>query len=176
MGMPSVVSGNSGSVSTSSGTSFSGPIMAGMVACLWQAHPELNNMQIIDAVKRSADRYSTPDTIFGYGIPDFYAAHIYLNTTGSIDESIKQLLNVFPNPFKDYFHVEFFAQDIELPYEVKLEIFDLQGKKVMDAQMYEKLENYTITKIDDIENFSRGIYIVRFTTNNYVLHKKVLKL
>jgi len=176
MGMPSVVSGTNGSVSTSSGTSFSGPIIAGMVACLWQAHPELNNMQIIDAVKRSANRYSQPDTIYGYGIPDFYAAHIYLNTIGSIDESVEHLLNVFPNPFKDYFNVVFFAQNIEIPYNSKLEIYDLQGKIVMETPINSQLNNYSVTKIDQVENLTRGIYIVRLIANETVLFKKVLKL
>ncbi|RLD66673.1 MAG: hypothetical protein DRI95_06235, partial [Bacteroidetes bacterium] len=176
MGMPSVVSGTNGNVSISSGTSFSAPIMAGMVACLWQAHPELNNMQIIDAVKRSANRYSQPDTIFGYGIPDFYATHIYLNTTGNIDEPIDYLLNVFPNPFRNYLNVEFFAKSIEIPYNTKLEIFDLQGKKILDASINENLNNYMVTKIEKTENFSRGIYIVRLTANNQIFQKKVLKL
>lgn len=176
MGMPSVVSGNSGSVSTSSGTSFSAPIITGMVACLWQAHPELNNMQIIDAVKRSANRYSQPDTIFGYGIPDFYAAHIYLNTTGSIDESIEHLLNVFPNPFRNYFNVEFLVKNIEFPYNTKLEIYDLQGKKVLETSMNNLQNNYSVTKIDHADNLNRGIYIVRLTADDIVLHKKVLKL
>jgi subtilisin family serine protease len=176
MGMPSVVSGNSGSVSTSSGTSFSAPIMTGMVACLWQAHPELNNMQIIEAVKRSANRYSQPDTIFGYGIPDFYAAHIYLNTTGSNNEPCEQILNVFPNPFRDYLNIEFLVQNIEIPFNTKLEVFDLQGKKILHASMNELHNNYSVTKVSQVENFTRGIYIIRLTADNQVLHKKVLKL
>ena len=176
MGMPAVVSDSNGNVSASSGTSFSGPIMAGMVACLWQAHPELNNMQIIDAVKRSADRYSQPDTIYGYGIPDFYAAHTYLNTSGSIDESIENLLHIFPNPFKEYFNVEFWARNIDLPYNSKIELYNLQGKKVFESPTNSRLNNYSVTKVDEAENLSRGIYIVRLTANDIVLQKKILKL
>ncbi len=177
MGMPAVVSGSSGSVSTSNGTSFSGPIMAGMVACLWQAHPELNNMQIIDAVKRSANKYSQPDTIYGYGIPDFYAAHIYLNSLGSIDESsIEHILNVFPNPFKDYFNVEFFAKNINMPYDTKLEVYNLQGKKILETSINNFQNNYSVTKFEHTEGLTRGIYIVRLTANDIVLNKKVLKL
>ncbi len=62
----------------SSGTSFSGPIIAGAVACLWQANPQFNNMEIIDAVKKSSDRYANPDEDFGYGIPNFAKADLYL--------------------------------------------------------------------------------------------------
>lgn len=176
MGMPAVVSGSNGNVSASSGTSFSGPIMAGMVACLWQAHPELNNMQIIDAVKQSADRYNQPDTIYGYGIPDFYAAHIYLNTSSSIDESIENMLNIFPNPFKEYFNIELFVRNIDLPYNSKIEVYNLAGKKVLETSISSKLNNYSVTKVDETENLSRGIYIVRLTANDIVLQKKILKL
>jgi len=65
-------------VTAASGTSFSGPIIAGAVACLWQANPEFNNMEIIDAIKKSSDRYSNPDGDYGYGIPDFEKADLYL--------------------------------------------------------------------------------------------------
>lgn len=65
-------------VTISSGTSFSGPIIAGAVACLWQANPQFSNMEIIDAVKKSSNRYSNPDEDYGYGIPNFAKADAYL--------------------------------------------------------------------------------------------------
>ncbi len=65
-------------VTFSFGTSFSGPIIAGAVACLWQAHPECTNMEIIDAVIKTADRYTHPDNQYGYGIPNFDKADKYL--------------------------------------------------------------------------------------------------
>lgn len=57
------------------GTSFASPIACGMVACLWQALPGKTAKEIIGIVRSSADRYSTPDNIFGYGIPDFWKAY-----------------------------------------------------------------------------------------------------
>lgn len=58
----------------SNGTSFSSPIMAGAVTCLWQAYPEMTNFEIMEAVEKSASQYTTPDTYYGYGIPDFKKA------------------------------------------------------------------------------------------------------
>jgi subtilisin family serine protease len=72
-----------GRISISFGTSFSGPIIAGAVACLWQANPQFSNLEIIDAVKKSSNYYTNPDSDYGYGIPDFNKADKYL----------KQLLN-----------------------------------------------------------------------------------
>lgn len=61
------------------GTSFSGPVMAGMVTSLWQAFPDKSNMEIIRAVEMSADRYDNPDNEYGHGMPDFYKAYQILS-------------------------------------------------------------------------------------------------
>lgn len=58
------------------GTSFSTPIMTGLIACLWQAYPELNNRELYDVVLKSADRYSSPVIPYGHGIPDMQYAMI----------------------------------------------------------------------------------------------------
>lgn len=63
-------------ISTSNGTSFSAPLIAGMAACLWQALPELSNMQIIKRILLSASQADTPDNAVGYGIPDAWAAYL----------------------------------------------------------------------------------------------------
>lgn len=58
-----------------SGTSFASPILAGLVACLWEAFPEKSNKEIVEAVKLSASQASQPDVELGYGIPDFGKAY-----------------------------------------------------------------------------------------------------
>ena len=67
-----------GRVGTANGTSFAAPILCGAVACLWQACPQLTAREIIDLVRASGNRHTVPDNIYGYGIPDFWAA--YLNS------------------------------------------------------------------------------------------------
>lgn len=52
------------------GTSFATPIMAGITACLWQAFPEVKNLDIVQGLRASGDKYTTPDDRSGYGIPD----------------------------------------------------------------------------------------------------------
>lgn len=64
-----------GGLSGLNGTSFSSPILTGMVACLWQALPDLTTYEIMDIVRKSGDRADEPDNIYGYGIPDFYKAY-----------------------------------------------------------------------------------------------------
>ncbi len=67
-----------GSIIRVNGTSFSTPILCGLVACLWQAFPDRRPEEVIDAVRRSADNAAHPDNVFGYGIPDMWKAYLLL--------------------------------------------------------------------------------------------------
>jgi len=68
-----VITGN-GKIEAQNGTSFAAPVIAGGVACLWQALPHLTALDVIQLVRNSGDRAAEPDNIFGYGIPDFARA------------------------------------------------------------------------------------------------------
>ena len=71
---PCVITGR-GSIINDNGTSFSSPLVAGMVACLWQALPGKTAKQIIKLVKLAGDNQQHPDNVFGYGVPDFWKAY-----------------------------------------------------------------------------------------------------
>lgn len=73
-----VASPNTGMPVYSNGTSFAAPNMAGLTTCLWQAFPEYNNMAILDAMQKSANRFATPNDRTGYGVPDVKKAFIIL--------------------------------------------------------------------------------------------------
>ena len=95
MGYYAAVQSPYGGVSLENGTSFSAPITAGMVACLLQAHPEKTPAAIFDAILKSADRHDMPDSYYGYGIPDFYMAHLLLQgkSTNTADELLDVTFN-----------------------------------------------------------------------------------
>jgi subtilisin family serine protease len=175
LGLPTVVSGSGGGISLSSGTSFSSPVMAGLVACLWQAHPKLSNMEIIEIVKRSSNNFNLPDTSLGYGIPDIYAAHIYLKTLGYNENQPKGSLQIFPNPFKKSFNIQFLSQLTGIPFNMQIELFDIQGKIVWHKEYSELYNELTLHSIEDLESLNNGMYIVRLTANEVVLNKKILK-
>lgn len=78
VGQGTVFANTLGNPAAGNGTSFSNPNIAGLIACLWQAFPELTNMQLIDAVQKSAHKYTNPDARFGYGLPDFQKAVVAL--------------------------------------------------------------------------------------------------
>lgn len=74
LGAGTAVVDDKGLVVAKSGTSFSAPIMAGLVACLWQANPTLTNRELLRVIKEASDRYESPDESYGYGIPDMEKA------------------------------------------------------------------------------------------------------
>lgn len=55
------------------GTSFSSPLVAGFAACAWQSNRNLTNMQLFHEIEKSASLYPYFDYAHGYGIPG--AAH-----------------------------------------------------------------------------------------------------
>jgi subtilisin family serine protease len=75
VGLASDVMRTNGNQGRANGTSFASPIMCGMVACLWQALPQLTAKEIIELVRSVGDRADYPDNIYGYGVPDMWKAY-----------------------------------------------------------------------------------------------------
>ncbi len=70
-GVGTYVQAANGTFIKGNGTSFATPNLAGLVACLWQAFPEFNAVEVMDAVKKSSSAYSNPDNKIGYGNTNF---------------------------------------------------------------------------------------------------------
>ena len=85
VGRNTYISTPTGLVTIADGTSFSSPMLSGMVTCLWQAFPEKSNYEIMEAIRKAGDRnvslngnvITAPDTNdgYGYGITDFLRAY-----------------------------------------------------------------------------------------------------
>ncbi len=76
LGSPTSLISGRGSIVRDMGTSFSTPLVTGLVACLWQALPEKTALEIIDLVRQTSSNYQKPDNIYGYGIPNFWRAYM----------------------------------------------------------------------------------------------------
>lgn len=74
VGQGTTISTTSGTIGSGFGTSFSGPNMAGLATCLWQLFPEFNNWKIITTLRKSSDRFTSPQAQYGYGLPDMKKA------------------------------------------------------------------------------------------------------
>ena len=76
IGAPARVISGRGTITSSMGTSFSSPVICGLVACLWQAMQDKTASEIIDIIRRTGNNYQHPDNIYGYGVPDFWQAFL----------------------------------------------------------------------------------------------------
>ena len=76
LGSPAVLISGRGTIVRDMGTSFSTPIVAGLVACLWQALPNKTAIEIINLVRQASSQCQQPDNIYGYGIPNFWRAYM----------------------------------------------------------------------------------------------------
>ena len=65
-------------VSSTSGTSFSTPLVSGFAACAWQKNRTLKNMELFKELEKSGQLYPYFDYAHGYGIPQ--AAYFLSNS------------------------------------------------------------------------------------------------
>ncbi len=152
----------SGNARTSNGTSFSSPVMAGVIACFWQAFPDLTNMEIIQKIRESADRYTNPTDQHGYGIPNFDKA--YSETLSVNDVADFGGFKVFPNPVKNTFTLQLNNTDSSESLDVV--IYSVLGKELLN------IKNATSKEID-ITSFNSGLYLVKTSKGN---QHKIVKL
>ena len=163
-GQASYVISTSDAIYTSNGTSFSSPIMAGGVVCLWQALPSLTNEQIMQLVRESASQYNNPDYFLGYGIPNLQLA---LNEGLSIVdfENVVELdLNIYPNPVSNEIKLTIPEEDV-----VSITIYDILGKLVNQGLLTNANPNM------DVSSLSQGIYIAKLQSGNISKTIKLIK-
>ncbi len=115
-------------IASINGTSFSAPVLCGAVACLWQLHRDLSATAIIDAVKRSASLYHTPNDSLGYGIPDLWRAHLLLGGNDLTGLKAPAFYQVYPLPFNDHLDLELFTGEAT---QLELELVDMLGRSTL---------------------------------------------
>lgn len=71
LGVQVPVIDRNGNFTTSSGTSFSSPIIAGLAALVWNEFPELTALQLRQKLIENSTDYLNPTVEKGYGIPTF---------------------------------------------------------------------------------------------------------
>ena len=148
-GKNTVVATSNNEVGTGNGTSFSSPITAGMVACLWGANIDKKPSEIKDAIYKSADKYLNPDDQFGYGIPDYLVAHNLLNTGFNIE--------------------------IDLPVNLLIayKVFTIEGKLILEGQTVKHNINDRITFETPK---TAGVYIINLFVDDYEVSEKFIVL
>ena len=147
---------------TGSGTSYSGPIVAGMVACLWQALPTKTNQQIKQLITQSADRYASPTVQYGYGIPDFNLA--VANGLSVASFSNKDFV-VFPNPATNSISVVL----SEGFNSANIVLYTVLGQKVLEEKITTQSSDISIKSLD------KGTYLYKIDSNGFSKSGKIVK-
>lgn len=159
-GVAATFADESGNITAGNGTSFSSPIVAGLVACLWQGLPDKTNAEIMALVKGSADRFTNPDNEYGYGIPNFAWALDEL----SVKEVKAQNFIVYPNPAKE-------TVTILLPEGISnaaVTVYNALGQVVLQDKVSGSIAV-------SIENLSKGIYSYKIASEGKVQLGKLIK-
>ncbi len=161
-GSGSAVINTNNVIQNASGTSFSGPILAGAATCFWQAFPDKTNVQIAHAIRQSSHLYANPNDHYGYGIPNFQTAFATLNRI----DLTSNIFSIFPNPIENSENLT--IRIMEKQSNMKLNITDMSGKLVRTYSL-STLENNL-----NLHSINKGIYILTFQSDSIKSSQKLI--
>lgn len=149
-----------------SGTSYSCPIVAGMVACLWQGLPNKTAKQIKELIIQASDNFAEPPAKsrpqFGYGIPDFNLALSKGLSTNSFE---KADFVVYPNPTSDNIEIQSSKDFVK----INVEVFSILGQKVLEQNVSSKSPKLSLKQLQ------KGVYFYKISNNETVSTGKIVK-
>lgn len=163
VGQGTILATNSGTPAAGNGTSYSNPNAAGLITCLWQAFPEFTNMEIIDAVKRSSDKYMMPDVRYGYGLPNFRVAYDLLSKERTLRNSIvilgNEWIKAFPVPFRNQLNILFKSSTTGKGI---LQLITSSGMIVETIPFNAITGQHVIARFSSAPFLSKGVYFIRY--------------
>ena len=172
MGEGTYVCTSTGSAMPGNGTSFSAPVLTGSVACLWQANRDKSNMEVMDAVKASASRYFSPDSDYGYGIPNFAAANMILKGISIANFDQTKIMEVMPNPFYSRLQLVFYSNDTS---SVDVRIFDMAGQMVFNRSGIRRNPGCNFIEISGLDELTNGVYILKAYSGPLNFSTKIMR-
>lgn len=174
-GFRTISQSGSGDFLYCAGTSCSSPVMAGMAACLWQANPKANNLEIIENLRKGSSQYFTPDSVYGYGIPSLIASTVMLSQTVDTETKSDISVFVFPNPTDAnlYLNVNRLGQKEE--EIITIEVFDSSGRLFKSVDYRISGEDFVVN-IGNYSEISTGLFYVKTYLSDQILIQKFSKL
>jgi subtilisin family serine protease len=148
-----------------SGTSFSTPLLAGLIACFWQKNRSLNPFELRSIIYSLSTNYSTPNLEIGFGIPKF-DKELNLNSI----KMKERTLSVYPNPSQGNTILEISSwESIE---NVEIQVF-FGNKAVLSNKInVVKGVNHIFINTD---NYAKGLYFIKVKLGNYHLEERYIK-
>ncbi|WP_149242702.1 S8 family peptidase [Dyadobacter sp. 32] len=170
VGVGAIIGNSTGGASSSSGTSFASPQIAGLAAILWQGYPNLTSQQIISVLKKSGHQASKPDTLLGYGVPDGELAEaIILTDYPILGAEIEVLHSVIlsPNPVQDNLILNFPAS---MTGNATFTIIHSNGVEL--SRQRKTVQSQTELNTGHLNS---GLYLLRIHFKNQISTLKFLK-
>lgn len=169
LGVSTAVTGTDGSIAFSDGTSFASPLIAGLMAGVWQAYPELRAGELLNLIRLSGSQYNNPDNQIGFGIPNFVTI---AQIAGEIGLPVVEDLTIYPNPVSDSFvnlafDTSFFNRD------VKVELVRANGQ-VINRYSFMPTERDNRIQIGLGDN-PPGLYLLKVIGQRGSFAKKLIK-
>ncbi len=155
-----------------SGTSFSTPFMAGAMATFIQTNAGVKYNDLKETLLLSASQYSKPDSLLGYGIPDFYFASILLKQNLELNYSDKTDFSILPNPFENDFYVLYSTPD---SINIDILVYDISGKIIQEKYNLYCHKGNNLFRIDYISDIKSGVYVVEILAGDNKYSKKIVK-
>lgn len=173
-GAPAMVMFPDNGVGGGYGTSFSGPIVAGLAAVLWQAYPEMKASAIRQAIIESADRYFLPTSDYGHGIPDFELASVSLAAQREGSGLGVDPVTIYPNPFVNDLSVFYTAQKDET---ITFSMSDMMGRLVIEEETYQlkKGQSVLVNWADELNDMAEGMYFINSLSGDQLESHKVVR-
>ena len=172
VGQATIIVRQSGSIGPGNGTSFSCPVLAGSAACFWQAFPGNSNKSIFNAIQQSASQNLNPDSLLGYGIPNFMMAELILGTPGIGRSENGTLLTAYPNPFNHDVFLNYYSESDQI---ISIQIFDAVGKIVHESRMKVTGKTYN-TSIVSLKDLQSGAYFLEIISARGKAVRKIIKI
>ncbi|MDZ7721612.1 MAG: S8 family peptidase [candidate division KSB1 bacterium] len=144
-----------------SGTSYAAPQVAAAVALILQAHPELTPMQVRQALVTTADRFTRPDNIYGFGLIDVLKAVKAFGPVAGLPDTTS-FVSQYPNPFYPFQHGSAkFMIDAKSQIPVTIDIHNILGQKIASLHEPGVLGAGQVLMWTPERTPANGIYIYR---------------
>jgi len=150
-----------GNVIRGNGTSFSSPLICGLTACLWQANRSRSPMEIIQAIQESASQAGSPDSLLGFGLPDYGKALFLIQGIDPIKLDRESLFRVYPNPFRNRLVVDFYSHDSQ---KITIELLTATGKLIYSKPAEVGFTSINQIEINEFQDLPNGIYFLRINS------------
>lgn len=158
-------------VTKTNGTSFSSPIMAGMVASLKQAFPNKTSEEIKQAIRMSGHISTAPDSSLGYGIPNFFFAYmsmlessIIIDHRGDMYYSGKTVQN----------ELHLFVEQTK-PTPLKLTVYNKLFQEKYSVETTTQGKEIKEIKIPDLKDYPADIYILKIEVGDFPYWVEMVK-